>query len=156
MRYMLLALMLFTLTGTPAGACFGPKLFVATDGGVRQQILTALVTIYLQEKTGIESTLVTIPSGGGETALRDDQVDLVFSPDEPASGTPVFNVRGLPLLFSGPRPLAELQFSLVVPALKKLQGLLQAEQVEGLISEVEAGAPPLATARRFLQRQGWL
>ena len=157
MRYViLLALGICLLSGTPAVACFGPKLFVATDGGARQQLLSAVVTIFLKEKTGIESNLVTIPPGGGQQALQEDRVDLVFSPDEIVGATLVFKVEALSSLFSGPRPLEELQFSLVVPALKKLQGLLQPEQVRRLIGRVESGAPPLATARRFLQKQGWI
>ncbi len=55
-----------------------------------------------------------------------DKVDLVFVAGDASPVDAVFQVAGLPLLATGQRPLEELQFTTVLPAIRKLNRLLEA------------------------------
>jgi hypothetical protein len=65
-------------------------------------------------------------------------------------------VPGYPLLVSGARPLTDLQFTTVVPALRKLATLLTPADLQGLAARVAAGEKPLAAARRLFKERRWL
>lgn len=156
MRHVALLLLLLLASVRPVPACFGPKLHVGSDGSPLQQVLTALVAVYLVEKTGTETELVPLPPGSAARALAEERVDLVFAPEVVPGSEAVFAVGSLPQLLSGPRPLQDLQFTLVRPALGKLERQLTPQQVATLVASVEEGSPPMATARRFLQEQGWI
>ncbi len=155
-RLLILFLFLLTLNAAPVAACFGPKLYLGAESGAQGEVLFALVSLYVKEKTGTESVRVDLDGKDPLAELRADKVDLIFwggvVPVEPV----VLRIDGLPLLISGPRPLEDLQFTLVAPALKKLGRLLTAEQVMELADQVSQGAPPAASARRFLMSQGWI
>lgn len=153
----LLIFILLMLPLDSAWGCFGPKLFVGADESPRQQLFYALISLYIKEKTGTESELVAAVAGAELQLLSDDQADLVLLSRVGDTGRPLlFQVDGLPQVASGPRPLDDLQFTLVAPALTKLSRLLTAEQFNPLVDQVVAGAPPAATARAFLTGQGWL
>ena len=154
---LLLAVMLVVLAGVPAAACFGPKLYVGLAAEPRQELLYALVSLYVQEKTGVESERVILAPGEEPAqALTAERVDLVFAP-APLNGVPtLLAVPGYPLLASGPRPLTDLQFTTVAPALRKLTALLSPRVLDELASRVAAGEKPLAAARRLCMDKRWL
>ena len=54
------SLLLVLLVSAPARACFGPKLFVGAGPEIQEEALFALLTLYIQEKTGVVSTRVEI------------------------------------------------------------------------------------------------
>jgi len=149
-------LFLVALTCLPVQACFGPKLFVGAGQGVSGEALFALVTLYVQEKTGVESTRVDIETGQDPlTLLSGEKADLVFVLSE-THHEAVFKIAGLPLLVTGKRPLEDLQFTTVLPAIKKLNRLLKRADVELIMSRMEAGDSALAAARKFLMELRWI
>ncbi|GAB4166845.1 MAG: hypothetical protein Tsb0017_04700 [Geothermobacteraceae bacterium] len=154
MRSLVLLAMLL-LVPAAGWSCFGPKLYIAADDSPAQQALYALVTIYIREKTGVESELVSREAGQVGDLIRADRADL-----EVGTGvvpeTAVFRVADQAWLLSGSRPLEDLQFSLVPKALKRLEQRLTGELLEQLIARVAAGEPPLAAARDLLRRQDWI
>jgi len=139
-----------------AQACFGPKLYVGVGSDTLDEVFYELVSLYVREKTGVETVRVALKGKPPLAALRDEEVDLV-PVETPAEGFDVLmSIGDLIHLLSGPRPLQDLQFSTVAPALRKLGSLLTAEQLGGLRDRVEQGEPPAAQARRFLMTQGWI
>ncbi len=156
MLRLLTTTLLLTLLAMPAGACFGPKLYLGTGQEPAETVLFELVALYVKEKTGTESVRVELEGSDPAVKLRAEEIDMAFFTQHPASGTVVLEIPGLPLLVAGPRPLNDLQFTTVAPALKKLDRLLGAEQVKKLVKQVEQGAFPGAAARRFLMSQGWI
>ena len=149
--------LLAVLVSTPAQACFGPKLFVGAGSTAQQELLYALVTLYVQEKTGVESTRVDVGvSQNPLDLLSADKVDLVFVPvNEPVIET-VFQLSDLPPLVAGSRPVNDLQFTTVLPAVAKLNRLLTSADVELLVRQVEAGKSAMSVARKFLMRNRWI
>ena len=145
------------LFGSTAGGCFGPKLFVGASGSPEQDLLYALVTLYIQEKTGVESTRVEIaPDQDPLGLIAGEQVDLAFVATEQSLPAIVFRLEGLPVLATGGRPREDLQFTTVLPAVKKLNGLLIRADVEGLLLRVKAGESAMAAARDFLMQRRWI
>lgn len=151
------ALLLVMLISSPSYACFGPKLFVGVGQEARDEALFALITLYVQEKTGVESTRVAI-SGDQRPLdlLSSEKVDLVFMPANDSKNDTVFLLGSLPVLVTGPRPLDDLQFTTVLPAIKKLNHLLTEDAVVVLSRRIEAGESAVATARKFLMDKRWI
>lgn len=156
-RSLSLTIFLAVLLATPLQACFGPKLFVGVGSGGQAEVLYALVTLYVKEKTGVESTRVELVEGEGPLALiARNTADLVFVPPDVAIDEAVFDLPGVTLLASGPRPHNDLQFTTVLPAVRKLNRLLQPAQVEALARQVEAGESAMAVVRKFLMENRWI
>jgi len=150
------AVFLVVLFSAPVQACFGPKLFVAAGESAQEEALFALVTLYVQEKTGVESTRVVLEKGQEPLALLNgEKVDLVFVQSEALDNT-VFQIAGMPLLVAGKRPREELQFTTVLPALRKLNQLLKQTDVNLIVSRIEAGDSAMAAARKFLMELRWI
>ena len=148
--------LLLVMMFAPVQACFGPKLFVGAGQSVQDEALFALVTLYVQEKTGVESTRIEIEAGQDPLSLiTAEKADLVFVASDSLDNT-VLQIAGMPLLVTGPRPLEELQFTTVLPAIKKLNRLLKKADVELLVSQIEAGESAMATARKFLMELRWI
>lgn len=149
--------LLAVLVSSPAQACFGPKLFVGAGSTTQQELLYALVTLYVQEKTGVESTRVEVNEGQKPLDLLSaEKVDLVFVAVNESVVETVFQLSGLPSLVSGPRPVNDLQFTTVLPAVAKLNRLLTNADVELLVSQVEAGKSAMSVARKFLMENRWI
>jgi glycine betaine/choline ABC-type transport system substrate-binding protein len=150
-------LCLLFLVASPVHACFGPKLFVGSGTGAQEEVLFAIVTLYIQEKTGVESTHVEVTKHQNPLGLlTEEKVDLVFiHANEPSQQT-VFQLAGLPALVTGPRPLNDLQFTTVLPAIKKLNRLLKKEDIELLAGQVDAGQSAMSAARKFLMENRWI
>ncbi len=151
-----MVLFLLVAFALPAGACFGPKLFLGTAPGVQADVLFELVTLYVKEKTGTETVRVDLAGKEPLAELRGERVDMVFWGGETVAEPALLAVEGVPALISGERPLQDLQFTTVGPALRKLGRQLTAGHVAELVRKVEQGAPPAAAARRFLMDQGWI
>jgi len=149
----LVAVLLFA---HPAQACFGPKLYVGVGSETLDEVFCELVCLYIREKTGVETIRVDLKGKSPLAALEDEEVDLVPVATASAGFDVLMGAGDLIYLLSGPRPLHDLQFSTVAPALRKLGTLLTAEQLDGLRDRVEQGEPPAAEARRFLMSQGWI
>jgi hypothetical protein len=140
-----------------AQGCFGPKLFVGFQKGAQNEVMYALITLYIKEKTGVESTLVSIEVDQDPIRLiEQDQADLVFTVSETQPENIVFHVEGLPVLVSGERPYQDLQFTTVLPALEKLNGLLGPKDVSVLTERVEAGQSAMSVVREFLMKNRWI
>jgi len=151
----LLALVL--ASGPPAVACYGPKLYVGIGSDSRQELLFALVSLYVSEKTGVESEKVALAAGElPAAALAEERADLVFSDVALPQGTTLLAVAGYPLLVSGTRPLTDLQFTTVAPALRKLATLLVPADLAALEARVAGGEKPLPAVRRLLMERRWL
>lgn len=157
LKTLLAALALVVLASVPAAACFGPKLYVGVAADPRQEVLFALVSLYVVEKTGVESERLPLAAGespGG--ALADERVDLVFAGAPINGAETLLAIPGYPLLASGPRPLTDLQFTTVAPALRKLATLLTAADLAELERRIADGEKPLAAVRRLLRERRWL
>ena len=153
----LLSVALSVLAALPAAACFGPKLYVGLAAEPRQELLYALVSLYVQEKTGVESERVPLAAGENPAqALAAERIDLALAAAPVNGAETLLAVPGYPLLVSGARPLTDLQFTTVVPALRKLAALLTPRDLEELARRVAAGEKPLAAARRLCMERRWL
>lgn len=149
--------LLTILLVVPATACFGPKLYIGVAAEPRQEMLFALVSLYVVEKTGVQSEQVTLKSDDPPAkALAAEKVDLVFAPAPLANVETVLAIPGYPLLASGSRPLNDLQFTTVVPALRKLGTLLTPGDLLALEARIAAGEKPLAAARWLCLEKRWL
>jgi len=149
--------LLAVLVSITAQACFGPKLFVGAGSTPQQELLYALVTLYVQETTGVESTRVDVGvSQNPLDLLSADKVDLVFVPLSMSVNETVFQLSDLPPLVAGSRPVNDLQFTTVLPAVAKLNRLLTSADVELLVRQVEAGKSAMSVARKFLMRNRWI
>jgi glycine betaine/choline ABC-type transport system substrate-binding protein len=145
------------LVSFPSQACFGPKLFVGAGSTNQQELLYAIVTLYVQEKTGVESTRVEVAGDQNPLDLLSaDKVDLIFVPADESANATVFQLSGLPSLVSGPRPVNDLQFTTVLPAVAKLNRLLTSTDIELLLSQVESGKSAMSVARKFLMKNRWI
>jgi hypothetical protein len=154
---MLVIVLLSVLISVPVQACFGPKLFVGAGATNQQELLYALVTLYVQEKTGVESTRFDV--GVGENPLdllSAEKVDLVFVPVHESVKEAVFQLSGLPSLVAGPRPVNDLQFTTVLPAVAKLNRLLTSADVELLTRQLETGNSAMSVARKYLMKNRWI
>jgi hypothetical protein len=157
LKTFLAAVALMVLAGAPAAACFGPKLYVGVAADPRQELLFALVSLYVVEKTGVESERLPLAAGESpKTALAEERVDLAFCGAPIEGAETLLAVPGYPLLASGPRPLTDLQFTTVAPALRKLATLLTAADLAELEQRVAGGEKPLAATRRLLRERRWL
>lgn len=145
------------LPAAPVQGCFGPKLYIGSPANPQGNLLFELVSLYVKEKTGTESLRVVVKDGDDPLALlRGEKVDLVFAPAAPGPEPALLQLAGMPLLVAGSRPLQDLQFTTVAPALGKLNKLLVSKELEPLIQLVGQGAAPAATARKFLMAKGWI
>ena len=145
------------LQPVPAQGCFGPKLYIGTPVTAQGALLFEVVALYVKEKTGTEAVRVELKAGDDPlAAIRGDKVDLAFAAAAPGPEPALLQISGLPLLLSGKRPLEDLQFTTVGPALRKLNQLLQPQDLDPLIRQLEQGAPAAATARKFLMAKGWI
>ena len=151
---MVIGLLLF---GSTSGqACFGPKLYLGTPESGEGEVLAELVALYVKEKTGVESILVPLEGKDAVTEIREERLDLAVVSHLDSRLPDLLRVEGGPGLLSGMRPMNDLQFTTVVPALKKLSGLLDAEIFKGLVDDVAAGEPVRARVRRLLMERGWI
>jgi len=150
-------LLTLVLSVLPAVACFGPKLYLGVTADPRQELLFAVVNLYVQEKTGVESEAVVLVAGIDPAAeLRAERVDMAFVTAPVSGAETLFVVAGYPLLVAGDRPLTDLQFTTVAPALRKLATLLTAADLHTLESRVAAGETPLAAARKLFKERRWI
>jgi hypothetical protein len=150
-------LVLAVLVSKPAQACFGPKLFVGAGATPQQEILYAIVTLYVQEKTGVESNHVEVGMRQDPLDLLSaEKVDLVFVANNESAQEVVFKLPDLPPLVTGPRPVNDLQFTTVLPAIAKLNRLLTTADVELLVKQVNAEKSPMAVVRKFLMGNRWI
>lgn len=141
----------------PSRACFGPKLFVGAGADVEARVLYALVTLYIQEKTGVESTAVALAPGADPLRLiRDDKADLVITGAAVPVATKMLRLGERFFVISGTRPREDLQFTTVLPALSKLERLLTETDVRRLADRVDAGDSPAAVAREFFMERRWI
>lgn len=151
---LLLALILSAL---PAAACFGPKLYLGVTADPRQDLLFAVVSLYVQEKTGVESESVALAAGVDPLEeLRAERVDMAFAAAPVSGAETLLAIAGYPLLVTGPRPLTDLQFTTVAPALRKLAALLTPADLQALEGRVAAGETPLAAVRRLFKERRWI
>ena len=149
-------LLLVALTCAPVQACFGPKLFVGAGQSVQDEALFALVTLYVQEKTGVESTRVDIEAGQDPLALLSGaKADLVFVHSDSQDNV-VFHLADMPVLVAGNRPLEDLQFTTVLPAIKKLNLLLKQADVKLIVERIKSGDSAMAAARKFFMELRWI
>jgi len=150
-------LLVLVLAVLPALACFGPKLYLSVAAEPRQELLFAVVSLYVQEKTGVESEAVELAAGVDPAAeLRVERVDMVFVAAPVDDAETLLAVAGYPLLVAGPRPLTDLQFTTVAPALRKLATLLTTADLQTLESRVAAGETPLAAVRKLFKERRWI
>ncbi|WP_432822402.1 hypothetical protein [Trichloromonas sp.] len=148
--------LLLLLLGDPAAACFGPKLYLGVPEGEREAAVAALASLYIKEKTGVETVQVAVLSDQGVAGVRAETLDMVLAAESPADLAMLLSVPGGPFLLSGRRPLDDLQFTTVSPALKKLGELLTAEFMDRLMARVAGGTPPAAAARQLMMEQRWI
>jgi len=150
----LVCLIMVLIIAQGAAACFGPKLYFGVGPEKDQELVFVLVSLYVHEKTGTESLAIETDTEPLEL-LEAGRADLALS--RTTTSRPVLlNLGTAGHLVSGPRPLTELQFTLVPKALAKLDSLLKVEDFVFLRSQVADGEPVRAAVRRFLTDKGWI
>ncbi|PLX98485.1 MAG: hypothetical protein C0623_12485 [Desulfuromonas sp.] len=151
-----LILLVFCLAAGTVSACFGPKLFLGVPEDANGRVLTSIVSIYIKEKTGVETERVDLAGKDLIAEISAERLDYGFAERSEPDINVVMEVTGLPYLVSGPRILDNIQFTTVAPALTKLQRLLTPDIVQNMRRKVEAGEPPMVVARRFMMQQRWI
>lgn len=152
-----LVVLLSLVVGSPGFGCFGPKLFVAVGESPVNEVLYAMVTLYIKEKTGVESTRVDIAPGQTPQALIDEnKADLLIAAAERPLDKTVFVLGELPVVVTGKRPAEDLQFTTVLPAISKLNRLLTTDDVAFLVESVKAGESAMAATRKFFMARRWI
>ncbi len=159
-RILLVLVLLFLLQVSASFACFGPKLFIGAAPGLEGEMRYHLVSIYLHEKTGIDSIQVALKTG--QTALDAiiaQEIDLGFGAAaqtvETAQVTVLTLDNGLKL-YAGERPLSDLQFSTVGRAFTLLQKRIDGGNLEPIRQRVKAGVLPATAVRDFMMANGWI
>ena len=153
----LILVLVSTLLVSSGFACFGPKLFIGVEAGLEGEMRFHLIAIYLHEKTGIDSTLIELKSGQTVAdAFSAKEIDLGFSSDAAVEATPVLTLDGGLKLYSGERPLNDLQFSTVSRSFAKLQQRLTPAVLSQIRREIDAGALPAVVVRDFMLKNGWI
>ena len=151
--------LLLVLCCGPAAACFGPKLYVGVPAGESPDLLYALVTLYIQEKTGVESLRVDLaPELDPLSELSADRLDLVLVAADRAQDHPgtILSLEEYPVVVAGSRPLEELQFTTVVPAVRKLAALVTPQDMAVLLGRVSEGSSAMAAVRSLLMERRWI
>lgn len=141
-------LLLLLLSPWPASACFGPKLFVAVPESPDGELAYAMVSLYVKEKTGVETVQVKEP--GGTALLSAKKADLVVAPA--ATGAVLTLPKDLGL-FAGERVRSDLQFTTVIPALSRLAPLLKEADWPAMTERVKQGEGATAVIRAFFKAQ---
>ncbi|MDT8440984.1 MAG: hypothetical protein RQ723_04915 [Desulfuromonadales bacterium] len=140
-----------------SSACFGPKLYVGLAGGVEAEVMYALTTLYIKEKTGVESLRVDLAADVDPLhELVANRLDLALAAAVGDRPDRVLAHPGYPVLVSGVRPREDLQFTTVLPALARLDRLLATEDLDELVRRVNAGESAMAAVRRLLMERRWI
>lgn len=148
MKSSLALLFLSLLCAVPTWGCFGPKLYIGVEKGARGDLNFALVSLYIKEKTGVEAVRVDMEREKAAAAVQAGaEVDLAVAPPLETSGILILP-DGSPLL-AGKRVQEDLQFTTVIPALKKLRPLLAKADGGALAARVQGGEGALAVARAW-------
>lgn len=138
-------------------ACFGPKLFIGVEPGLEGEMRYHLLSIYLHEKTGIDSTMIELDSG--QTALQAigaNEIDLGFSPGSTTDPAYVLTLEEGINLYSGDRPRNDLQFSTTGKALSKLGQRLDNHSISTIRQSISSGILPATAVRKFMMQSGWI
>ncbi len=147
-------LLFFVATGY---ACFGPKLFIGVGPGLEGEMRYHLVAIYLHEKTGIDSTMITLKTGQTAiAAISAEEIDLGFSTVESSEATHVLKLEEGLNLYSGKRPFNDLQFSTAARAFAKLQKKLASNNLAEIRLSISSGTLPATAVRNFMMQNGWI
>lgn len=142
--------LLLILWSLPASACFGPKLYIGVEPGVAGDLNFALLSLYIKEKTGVEAVRVAVASkDAARVVAAAEEADLASSISSSAGG--VLTLPDGTTLLVGQRVRDDLQFTTVLPALKKLQTLLSGNDTSMLLPKVQAGEGALATVRSWFK-----
>jgi len=156
MRYPFLFFAVIFLYAGSAFACFGPKLYVGVSGDDSSAIMYELVSLYLKEKTGIETVPVDLAGKDPFDELDRDGIDMLISSAVSTGRASVLQVDGCPPLFAGKRPCEDIQFTTVLPALSKLAALLTLDDLNRVLDWTKKGDSPAASVRRLLMEKGWI
>lgn len=154
MRKLFLVLFLVAVA-MPAWACFGPKLYIGVQNGIEGELRFALVSLYIKEKTGVEAVQVDLAGRNPQSEVVAEKVDLAFSPTVGEESS-VLRLTDSSVLLAGKRVREDLQFTTVLPALAKLQKVIEGADWPMLLARVQAGEGALAVARAFYKNQGAL
>lgn len=153
----LTAVLFLVLLVSSGSSCFGPKLFIGVTPGVEGEMRYHLVAIYLHEKTGIESNRVELkPDHTAAQAIVAKEIDLGFSVEDSLAAPVVLRLDNEFKLFSGERPLSDLQFTTVSRALKRLQKRLDAGNLNAVRQAIAQGTLPATAIRDFMLEEGWI
>jgi len=150
------SLLLLFLLASSAFACFGPKLYLAAPKTVDEEIVAALIVIYVKEKTGVETEQVDLEGTTVRQAIRDEKIDFGLAAATDGNDRVLFAVSGALRLVGGDRVGDDLQFTTVGPALERLQSLVTAEHIAVIRQEIKNGSLPMAAVRTFLMDKRWI
>jgi hypothetical protein len=158
LKTLLPALFLLLAVQVPAGlACFGPKLFVGVLPGLEEEMRYYLVSIYLHEKTGIDTVRVELKEGRTAIdAIAAHEIDLGFAADSATETVAVLQLDDGFKLYTGERPLTDLQFSTVGRVFAKLQNRLDQNNLDLIRQAIKAGSLPATAVRDFMLKNGWI
>lgn len=154
---LLTAVLLLTLLMSAGLACFGPKLFIGVAPGPEGEMRYHLVSIYLHEKTGIDSVAVELkPGQTALDAIAANEIDLGFAAAAASETVAVLVLDDGLRLHSGERPLHDLQFSTVGRVFARLQKKLDAGSLAPVRRRIKDGTLPATAVRDFMLNNGWI
>ncbi len=149
--------LLLILQVTVSLSCFGPKLFIGVIPGLEGEMRYHLVSIYLHEKTGIDSVQVVLRQGQTAIdAISAQEIDLGFANVAKTLSVAVLDLGEGLKLYSGERPLNDLQFTTVGRVFKKLQKRIDQSNLDFIRQRVKSGDLPAAAVRDFMMENGWI
>ena len=156
-RALLLLILLLLLQVSAGFACFGPKLFIGAVPGLEGEMRYYLVSIYLHEKTGIDSIQVALKAGQTSIdAITAQEIDLGFAAAAETVHPAVLQLDDGLQLYAGERPLNDLQFSTVGRVFSLLQKRIDGSSLEPIRQRIKAGVLPATAVRDFMMENGWI
>lgn len=155
MRTLLALLIFFLLCGASWG-CFGPKLYLGIDCDPSSEVLYEIVSLYLKEKTGVETVRVDLDGRDPMVDLDDEKIDMTITPTTSTNVIPLITLPPRVALYSGDRPYRDIQFTTVIPALKKLASLISGDDFGRIVADIDSGMSPAAASRKLLMTKGWI
>ncbi len=149
---------LFLFIYTKAFGCFGIELFIGYDERDKTgYYMASLLELYIKEKTGIETRLISVNENNLKKLLDDQKVDvLVYSVKDTKNLTGLNIIKdGNFLIYYRTKIKEDLRFSTLEEALNRLTSRFTKSNLQELLSLIEKKGKPKRTIKEFLLEKGF-
>lgn len=133
-------------------ACFGPELIIGyEEGNLRSFYIASILELFIQEKTGISSTLIPL-NNKSLSKIQEEKVDVVVYPikDTKMLTKQNLTIEGQYFYYYRTKIREDLRFALLEETFKKLASKLTKKELEELFKIVEKRGKIKKTIKEFL------